>query len=557
MARPEGDRAVLAVVLLASLLMLVHLGGRTFGNNDEARFPLLAQAVLERGEWFFPRINGVVYHTKPLLLAWLIAVVSLPFGRVTQLTAVLPSAVAAVATVVVVYRLGRALFGGRAGWGAALAAMTTSGLFLHGRLAMPDMPLACFTSAAMASFWGMTSERSHAARADAERVPLWRDRAVLGFYGFAAAGFWMKGAPGLLPLVLGPACAWFAGRAVPWRRARWPVGLPLVVLLVAPWWLGHVGQDSHEMRSLVLHDQLLWYLPRTVRLSTLVAPLENAASILFPWTLVVPFVVVALVRARCEEADVATPPPAGRDIAPGALAFVVAWAALTLVFLAVSHEQRLRYWVPLVPPVALLVGWWCVGAGSVSRARRALPSLAYVAFPIVAAVAAAAGVPIEGRAPNGELSAPSQGHAVILALALGTMLAALAHGAARGHRRGAVTVAATCAGILLVVGYHGQLARYNRRHDYPGLQAAVAARAPGVRIVAAWGVHEMPLTFYAHHPVPAIENGLALRGVLDAPGLAAVVADRSLPAVPDVSVLLGDRIALRPVSVVVARPEAR
>src|SRR5205085_788340 len=78
MPPPERDRAVLLVILLASIVMAIHLGGRIFGNNDEARFPLLAQAALERGEWFFPRINGAVYHTKPLLLAWLIAVLSLP-----------------------------------------------------------------------------------------------------------------------------------------------------------------------------------------------------------------------------------------------------------------------------------------------------------------------------------------------------------------------------------------------------------------------------------------------------------------------------------------------
>jgi hypothetical protein len=67
----------------------------------------------------------------------------------------------------------------------------------------------------------------------------------------------------------------------------------------------------------------------------------------------------------------------------------------------------------------------------------------------------------------------------------------------------------------------------------------------------------MPLTFYAGHPVPAIENGPALRAALDAPARAAVVSERSLPAVPDVRVLLRDRIALRPVAVVVAPREAR
>jgi 4-amino-4-deoxy-L-arabinose transferase-like glycosyltransferase len=564
MPRPERDRAVIGVVLLAALVMLVHLGARIFGNNDEARFPLLAQAALERGEWFFPRINGVVYHTKPLLLAWLIAAVSLPFGRVTQLTAVVPSAVAAVATVTVVYALGRALFGRRGGWAAALAAMTTSGLFFHGRLAMPDMPLACFTTAAMACFWFLTSDPSLPPR-DATAVPaLWRDGAALGFYGFAVAGFWTKGVPGLLPLVLGPTCAWMAGRSAPAGRVRWHVGVPLVVLLVAPWWLAHVGRDSGEMRSLVLYDQLFWYLPRTARRAMLVNPLQNALSILFPWTVIVPSVVAAIVRARRPARDAPAPrapaavpsEAAPAPVAPGALAFVVTWAVLTAALAAVSQEQRLRYWVPLVPPVALLVGWWCVVPPPLRRARPR-PWPVYAAFPVVAVAAATVVARVGPRGPSAELAALGPVEALVLAAALGTMLGALARGAASGSRLGALTVAAGAAGVLLVAGYHGQLVRHNRSHDYPRLQAAVAERAPDTRIVAAWGVHEMPLTFYARHPVPALENGPALRRALDAPARAAVVSDRSLPAVPDVRVLFRDRIALRPVAVVVAPREAR
>jgi 4-amino-4-deoxy-L-arabinose transferase-like glycosyltransferase len=464
-----------------------------------------------------------------------------------------------------VYRLGRALFGHRAGWCAALAAMTTSGLFFHGRLAMPDMPLTCFGAAGVACFWFMTSDGSHAARGEADIPALWHDPATLGFYGFAVAGFWTKGVPGLLPLVLGPACAWIAGRAAPWRRVRWHVGLPLVVLLIAPWWLLHVGKDSDEMRSLVLYDQLFWYLPRHVRLATLITPLQNAVSILFPWTLIVPFVVVAIVRARRDTAatpehaarDAAPPTPASPDVVPGALAFAVAWAALTFAFAAVSQEQRLRYWVPLIPPVAVLLGWWCVAPRRRSRGRRPLPFALYAALPVVAVVAAAVVVRVARRAPSAELAAPSLVEALMIAVALGTMLAALAHGAARGHRPGAMTVAAACAAVVLAVGYHGQLTRHNRNHDYPRLHAAVTERAPDTRIVAAWGVHEMPLTFYARHPVPALADGPALRGVLDAPGRAAVVSDRNLAAVPDVTVLVRDRIALRPVSVIVPRREAR
>ena len=74
------------IALAGAALIGVQLAARTFATNDEARFPLLAQDILARGDWLRPRLNGVGYFNKPPLLAWLIALVSWPFGRVTEWT---------------------------------------------------------------------------------------------------------------------------------------------------------------------------------------------------------------------------------------------------------------------------------------------------------------------------------------------------------------------------------------------------------------------------------------------------------------------------------------
>lgn len=511
----------------AIVMMGVDLGARIFGTNDEARFPLLAQAVLEQGEWFFPRINGVVYHTKPLLLPWLIAAVSAPLGSVTQLTAVLPSALAAVATVLVVHQLGSALFGAAAGRGAALAAMTTSGLFFHGRLAMPDMPLVFCMTASLAGFWVMLGERPGVS---------W-----VAFYGFAVVGFWVKGLPGLLPLLVGPVCGLLAHRVSSWRRLHLGVGVPLVLVLVVPWWILQFGHDRDEMRSLVLYDQLYWYLPNRLSASTLMAPLRNLGSILFPWILLAPAVVLHAARALRDRGE-------GRD----RLAFVAGWAALMLVFAAASKEQRLRYWVQLVPPVALLVGHWCAAPHPASTRRR-VPWAVYVVLAL--AGQAVALYTVRGRV-DGQLATPSSlGEMLALATGLTAMVAALAYGAAHDGRSAAMGVAALGAGVVLVAGYHGQLGRHNRAYDYPGLQAAVRDRAPTTPLVAAWGVHEMPLTFYGRAPVVSVDGAAALHAALRGRGpAAAVVTDKNLGALPEVAVLLHGRIALRPISVVTAPP---
>src|SRR5262249_60939157 len=113
--REEDRGGVVWVVGGAAVMVGVDLGRRILTTNDEARFPLLAQDILTRGDWLFPILNGIVYHNKPILLAWLIALVSWPVGYVTQFTAVIPSAGAAVPTPPGVLAPGRRVFGGPPG----------------------------------------------------------------------------------------------------------------------------------------------------------------------------------------------------------------------------------------------------------------------------------------------------------------------------------------------------------------------------------------------------------------------------------------------------------
>src|SRR5262245_16664747 len=197
---------VLLVLLVALVLVGIDLGRRVLGNNDEARFAVLGQALLDQGNLFFPEVGGRTYRNKPLLLAWLIAVVSWPVGRVTQLTAVLPSAAAAVATALCVWRLGARLFGPRAGLLAALVALTTQGIYVHARTPLPDMLLTAFMTASLWMLWELV---------DSGAAGRW-----ISFYALVGAAFWVKGPAGLLPLLVAAALPWLPGFAGAARRLR-------------------------------------------------------------------------------------------------------------------------------------------------------------------------------------------------------------------------------------------------------------------------------------------------------------------------------------------------
>ena len=79
----------LVPLLLAAALFLPGIGQRIIYIGDEARYAVLAQTMVETGDWLVPRIGGDVHMEKSPLFIWAIAALSLAGRRVTELTAVL------------------------------------------------------------------------------------------------------------------------------------------------------------------------------------------------------------------------------------------------------------------------------------------------------------------------------------------------------------------------------------------------------------------------------------------------------------------------------------
>jgi 4-amino-4-deoxy-L-arabinose transferase-like glycosyltransferase len=436
------------IALAAAGLIGLDLGARALTTNDLARFPLLAQDILVRCDWLRPQLNGAGYFNKPPLLAWLIALASWPVGRVTEWTAVLPSAAAVVATVLLTYALARDLFDPETGRFAALLAMTTQGLFFSAQLTMPDALMTCFITASVWMLVRMTLEPAR---------PWW-----IGFYGCAGLAFWSKGPAGLLPLAVGLAY-WLATRA----RRRWPLrpagGVAIVGGLVALWWLLGVTADRQAVTQAVLVDQLDWYRPRGSLLVLLTAPLRSMAVALLPWGLLAPLAIPAAIIA-CREGE-----------RRRRVSLPLVWLAVTVALVALSHEQRLRYYVPVVPPMAVVTAWW-LGSwlDGWATGGTARPHLSRVAAVEVWRI-----------------------------LPIVWMVTALA----------------------LALGYHGEVAR----HNAAGL-APVAARLKLIAdgsVVLAWGIPPLPLAFYLDRPVIGVRSEAQLRAALERHPRAVVVAAES------------------------------
>ena len=528
----RGSPRLLWIAAAVPVMAGMELGRRIFANNDDARFAVLAQDVLAHGLRFFPELNGAPYYNKPALLAWLIALVSWPLGDVTQLTAVLPSAAAGVATAVAVWALGRDMFGPEAGRYAALVAVATQGFFLQARLPLPDMLMTCFITVGLRHFWLMTQDEARAVHA-------------LGFYGFTAAAFWAKGPAGFLPLAVAVGWAVTTRHAGAWRRLRLAVGLPVLVILVAPWWLLAVATDSAAIRDAVVVDHLMWYVPQTLTWKSVTAPVRNSFGILFPWVLVLPIVAVQAVRVA-----------RARSLESERVRVLLVWALVTLVVVGVSRQQRLRYYLPLVPPVALLVAWWLASAVPKRReaARMAWRAYAVVA---VAGLVITAGVLVAGGGlpRDASISLPASiVEVLVLAGGLGTMLGALVWGV-RTKRVGRAFAVAWLGSAVFVAGaYHWEVERFNVAHDFPRVSQRMRPALADATVVATWGVPELPLSFYTNRRIIVIETRAQLdRVTAGATPVVALMTEGVLAAQRErerLAVLMNDRLALRTISLV-------
>lgn len=101
---------LLALVALVAvpLLLFSGLGAYDLSAPDEPRFALVAREMIQDQHWLLPHRNGNAYPDKPPLLFWSIAAVSLlQGGEVNTFSARLPSVLAALGLLLLMFRWAR------------------------------------------------------------------------------------------------------------------------------------------------------------------------------------------------------------------------------------------------------------------------------------------------------------------------------------------------------------------------------------------------------------------------------------------------------------------
>ena len=483
--RGRRDRALLIIVFTA-LLVLPPVGHHLVVKSDEARFVLLARDMLERGAWFSAAVEGQQYRNKPPLFPWTIAALSRLRGAVTEGTAQLPAAVAAIAAALCTFLLGDRMFGRRAGLWAALMLATSAGFFIHSQQILPDMLVLAFATASAYAFWRSVTEPASTG-------------ALVGFYAALAFAIFAKGPVGLLPLLV--VVTWLVtehglrGVAHLWS----PLGIA-VFAVVTLFWLGpFLASGSQSFgEDVVWEDWLAWYLawpaPRRI-----LAFLGDAFLGFLPWTLVLLMALGPAIRNR-------------RD---PAVRFVLLSFAVPLLVVIFSRARLVRYLLPVYPAAALLAAWWADTRGTQPTTLGRV--LGWTALAAAGATLIAVPMLSSLQLPDVEIPADPLFTWKVLPALAGSVLLGLVFLIGLSAGRPGLLVRAGVVVMALLLGYGAWLANgwTEKAEDFRTLVQTLRRHAPDGQVRVFTAAKLLPLDFYFGREVPRILSVEALRTYLE------------------------------------------
>jgi 4-amino-4-deoxy-L-arabinose transferase-like glycosyltransferase len=312
-------------------ILCSNLGGAALFEPDEGRNAEIAREVLLLKDWVTPHYDFIPRLDKPIFFFDLVALSYKVFG-ISEWSARLPSALAAVACLLITYRFAGWLFGRQAALWSALILLTSLEFFCLARVVIMDMTLTVFITLALCGFYlGQRGAESGKGRIE-----------FLFMYIALGAATLTKGPVGfLLPSVVIIFYLLVTKRLILLRQMELPLGIPVAILTAAPWYLLAELRNPGYLHYFLWEENIARYATDQFNRS---GPWYYFIGVLaagfFPWTAFLP-TTIAHLRKRSLE---------------GERLFLILWIVLPLLFFSLSSSKLPHYILPVFPPLAIIVG---------------------------------------------------------------------------------------------------------------------------------------------------------------------------------------------------------
>jgi 4-amino-4-deoxy-L-arabinose transferase-like glycosyltransferase len=494
------------LALIAWVVVFWRLGYPSLLDPDEAHYAQITREMVESGNWLVPALDGKPYIDKPAFFHWTQGLSMTLFGE-TELAARLPSALAAIALMAVVWWFGSRLFNRETGERGAAMFATVPLTFALASIGQFDMLYVAFLFSGVACLIVSALHR--------------RTALQYGGYVLVALAVMVKGPVALLLVMLFFAGALLCGRHIrdAMLRLHWVRGLVLVLVIASPWFLWMAWRLGDEFTRDYVIAGNVWYFTNPAGFSTRRMPhafyLRIFLAAFFPWSLLVVGRLIDVVRSWHREPVLAEE------------RLLWLWTFVVVAFFSAARFKLDHYIFPIAPACCLI-------------AARAWPRLADAAarWTWISAMAVAVSFVILGGICSVvlfQLNLGLDAKAVALPIALivgGTALVAQLRRRDFAPARSFVIVVATLLGVygsVVLVGFPvlersrptAPLARWIAHNARPGTPVAI------------YRTHDWraSVRYYARRPVTPLENADELRKFL-APSTDAyvVILDRDYDA---------------------------
>jgi len=546
--KPVHKHAFAALLVAAALLYGLRLGATGLWAPDEPRFAAVAEELrsYEHGAQGLVvlHLNGEPYTQKPPLYYWIVAALGSPAGKVSEIAARLPSALAGIACIWLTVQFGSAITRRPAAGLLSGAVLLTVFRFAHlARRAQLDVILTAFIGLAL---FALFQQREH---------PHKRGRWFYLVHCALALAVLTKGPVGLLPVPAFAAYLAWQGRLSDFPRVfpLWSFAISLGPAL--GWIVLAVGLAPAGFFEVAVIDNVFGrFFSGTAHVRSpfyffLQFPLEY-----LPWSLLWPW--AGVVAWRTSHAAVASPERDGARL-------LLTWVILCFVFFSLSAGKRGLYLLPTYPAVAIFCGialerWLTADRRVSGPAWRTLGLLAVASCGFGLWVWAADGFSLAAW-PAFRLPAT---FGALLALAVGTcMIATLV--ASHSNQHTAVRIAPTLASVFAIelLVFTVAYPAFDDEKSPAPIARAAALVGPATAPIAVFDHPALAagIAYYSGRRIVNVRSEASLRTFLAAGGESVIVSESRLEKVPhaaDFEVRAARRGGTRRVFVIAPRAEA-
>ncbi|MCB9799200.1 MAG: glycosyltransferase family 39 protein [Candidatus Omnitrophica bacterium] len=332
--KADGGRLFLwagwVLAAAAGFLFFVFLHKIPLWSSDEGRYGEIAREMWESRNFILPTFNYVDYMDKPVLAPIATALTYALLG-VNALTTRLPLALAALAGLLMTYRVTQRMFNRLSAQSTAVILMTSLGYVLVGRFAVIDMLLTFFLSAALFCLMIAVTEQ--------KRGYYYAAYALMGLT-FLTKGLIGAVLPGLIMLSF---LIWTRNlKEIRKMHLGW--GILIFLAIVLPWILAILKQEPEFLEFFIYEQHFKRFATGSFgRSRPFWFFLPIFFIIGFPWSLFFPSAICKGLKVQnLKEKQV--------------IRFLICWIAIIFIFFSIPKSKLPYYLVPVLVPFSILIG---------------------------------------------------------------------------------------------------------------------------------------------------------------------------------------------------------